>query len=111
MQIKVLRAFYGDEKGVKAGDVIEVSDARGRQLIQRKLAVKFSEAESEQTSVAVVENQMQQSEPELPQVTNITTQDGAAVDIPTLKADETPANKQDAQPENKAAAAHDKKAK
>ena len=38
MHIKVKRAFYGDEKGVKAGEVIEVADLRGRELIQRGLA-------------------------------------------------------------------------
>lgn len=38
MWIKVKRAFYGDEKGVKAGDIIEVTEARGRQLVKRNLA-------------------------------------------------------------------------
>lgn len=38
MLIKAVRAFYGDEKGVKAGAVIDVNDLRGKQLIQSGLA-------------------------------------------------------------------------
>lgn len=40
MQILAKRAFYGDEKGVKAGQTLTVSDPRGRELVRRGLAVE-----------------------------------------------------------------------
>lgn len=117
MRLKVTRAFYGDEKGVKAGDVIDVSEARGRQLVQRKLAVQIADDVSEQS----VENGQLSGAPEITQTSTTETvvPEGAAetnlageqVDNSSQKVDEASETKQAEQPENKAAAAHNAKAK
>lgn len=40
LQVKAQREFYGDERRpITVGEIIEVSEARGRQLIQRGLAL------------------------------------------------------------------------
>lgn len=52
MKILVKRAFYGDEKGVKEGQVIDVSDARGKELISRNLAERYEDADSLHSSVS-----------------------------------------------------------
>jgi len=42
MMIRARRSFYGDEKGVKAGQEVEVSNARGKQLVQLGLAEEIA---------------------------------------------------------------------
>lgn len=52
MKITVKRAFYGDEKGVKEGQVIDVSDARGKELISRNLAERYEDFDSLHSSAS-----------------------------------------------------------
>jgi len=47
MKVRVKRAFYGDEKGVKAGDVIEVAASRGKELAAKGLVEIISAEEKE----------------------------------------------------------------
>lgn len=47
LKVQVKRAFYGDEKGVKAGDVIEVTEPRGKELEKRGLVVILGVVEEE----------------------------------------------------------------
>jgi len=45
VSVKVKRAFYGDERGVKAGDVIDVADLRAKELEKRGLVEILGRAE------------------------------------------------------------------
>lgn len=47
LKVQVKRAFYGDEKGVKAGDVIEVTEPRGKELEKRGLVAILGPAEKQ----------------------------------------------------------------
>ncbi len=47
LTVRVKRAFYGDEKGVKAGDVIEVTEPRGKELEKRGLVEILGAVEKE----------------------------------------------------------------
>lgn len=48
LKVLVKRAFYGDEKGVKAGDVIKVTEPRGKELEKRGLVAILGVVEEEE---------------------------------------------------------------
>lgn len=114
MRIKVLRAFYGDEKGVKEGDVIEVADTRGRQLIQRKLAERVvdpvPDATFDETHTTDAGDGSTSDDNDQSIVPSADADAGQVAEADQKKA-EIPENKQAEQPDNKAATAHTQKAK